>query len=224
MKANHLVGGNSGYVGYSMSKRAAEAQENGRYPKTTFKKVYGVTDKALQALVSCGFINATEWHHTSKFGNKTAFYGWEDPWMPKAYEANKKEIDRRSRMADFDEFKISDIRDIMINSQEFASYEEQVKELRKKAERFNALFDEYKSEAKSVPAEIETSSGAVVHTDGQESWTYWYVMFGGVRLTKRNGKAMRDAAIEEAQSMIVQRMGLEEWLAQRGENLKDLIP
>ena len=224
MKANHLVGGNSGYVGYSMSKRAAEAQENGRYPKTTFKKVYNVTDKALQAFVSCGFINATEWHHTSKFGNKTTFYGWEDPWMPKAYEANKKEIDRRSRVADFDEAAGVAISDIMINSKEFASYDEQVKEMRKKAERFNALFDEYKSEAKSVPAEMLTSSGAVVHTDGQESWTYWYVTLDGVRLTKRNGKAMRDAAIEEARAMIVPKMGLEEWLAQRGENLKDLIP
>ena len=36
-----IVGGNSGYVGYSMSKRAAEAKEKGRFPKTQFVKEYG---------------------------------------------------------------------------------------------------------------------------------------------------------------------------------------
>lgn len=31
-------GGNSGYVGYSMSKRALNARNEGSYPKTDFKK------------------------------------------------------------------------------------------------------------------------------------------------------------------------------------------
>lgn len=32
------IGGNSGYVGYSMSKRAVSARNEGAYPKTDFKK------------------------------------------------------------------------------------------------------------------------------------------------------------------------------------------
>ena len=36
-------GGNSGYVGYSMSKRALNARNEGSYPKTDFKKEYSVT-------------------------------------------------------------------------------------------------------------------------------------------------------------------------------------
>ena len=71
-------GGNSGYVGYSMSRRAAEAREEGRFPKTDFKKEYHVSEHALKALVRTGFIDGSEWHHTSKYGNRTPFYGWTD--------------------------------------------------------------------------------------------------------------------------------------------------
>lgn len=38
-----FYGGNRGYVGHSMSQRAAEAREKGRYPKTGFRKTYGLT-------------------------------------------------------------------------------------------------------------------------------------------------------------------------------------
>ena len=68
VKEHRLVGGNSGYVGYSMSKRAEQAREEGRYPKTDFKKVYNISDKTLKALVSAGIIDDNEWHHTSKYG------------------------------------------------------------------------------------------------------------------------------------------------------------
>lgn len=71
-------GGNSGYQGYSMSNRAVEAREEGRFPKTDFKRVYGMTDRELRVLVDLGAISDKEWHHTSKFGNKTTFYGWDD--------------------------------------------------------------------------------------------------------------------------------------------------
>lgn len=70
-------GGNSGYVGYSMSKRAAEAREEGRFPKTDFMNEYDVSKRDLDELVNAGVINNSEWHHTSKYGNKTTFYGWE---------------------------------------------------------------------------------------------------------------------------------------------------
>lgn len=92
-----VYGGNSGYVGYSMSKRAEQARKEGRYPKTDFKKEYGVTDKAFNILVEAGIIDDSEWHHTSMYGNKTTFYGWEEPEYADYYAENKKEIDKASR-------------------------------------------------------------------------------------------------------------------------------
>ena len=41
------VGGNKGYVGYSMSKRAQRARGEGRYPKTDFKREYNIGEKAV---------------------------------------------------------------------------------------------------------------------------------------------------------------------------------
>ena len=91
------VGGNRGYVGYSMSKRAAAARAEGRFPKTDFKKEYGVTDKALDLLVYCDIISGSEWHHTSMYGNKTTFYGWYEDEYADIYTANKKEVDAIAR-------------------------------------------------------------------------------------------------------------------------------
>lgn len=93
VKESRVVGGNSGYVGYSMSKRAAQAREEGRFPKTDFKKVYGLSGRAFDMLVSAGIIDDSEWHHTSKFGNKTTFYSWAEDVYAEIYAANKKEID-----------------------------------------------------------------------------------------------------------------------------------
>ena len=88
-----VFGGNSGYVGYSMSKRAAEAKEEGRYPKTEFKREYHITEKSLDMLTSLGFIDNSEWHHTSMYGNKTPFYGWTEDEFADDYLKHKKEID-----------------------------------------------------------------------------------------------------------------------------------
>lgn len=88
-----VFGGNSGYVGYSMSKRAAEAKEEGRYPKTEFKREYHITAKSLDMLTSLGFINNSEWHHTSMYGNKTPFYGWAEDELADDYLKHKKEVD-----------------------------------------------------------------------------------------------------------------------------------
>lgn len=88
-----VFGGNSGYVGYSMSKRAAEAKEEGRYPKTEFRREYHITAKSLDMLASLGFINNSEWHHTSMYGNKTPFYSWTEDELAGDYLKHKKEID-----------------------------------------------------------------------------------------------------------------------------------
>lgn len=88
-----VFGGNSGYVGYSMSKRAAEAKEEGRYPKTEFRREYHITEKSLDMLTRLGFIDNSEWHHTSMYGNKTPFYGWAEDELADDYLKHKKEID-----------------------------------------------------------------------------------------------------------------------------------
>ena len=86
------VGGNSGYVGYSMSKRAAEAREEGRFPKGDFCKEYGVSRAHFDTLVKAGVIDNTEWHHTSSYGNRTEFYEWAEPEYREMYEEHKREI------------------------------------------------------------------------------------------------------------------------------------
>ena len=88
-----VFGGNSGYVGYSMSKRAAEAKEEGRYPKTEFRREYHITEKSLDMLTRLGFIDNSEWHHTSMYGNKTPFYGWAEDEFADDYLKHKKEVD-----------------------------------------------------------------------------------------------------------------------------------
>ena len=98
-----LFGGNSGYVGYSMSKRAARAREEGRYPKTNFRKEYGVTAKSFDELVDAKIIASGEWHHTSKFGNETKFYHWDEDYYADIYEENKAVIDKLSRERKTDE-------------------------------------------------------------------------------------------------------------------------
>ena len=89
-------GGNSGYVGYSMSVRAAQAREDGRYPKTDFRKEYNLTPAAFDMLLHYGYIDGSEWHHTSMYGNRTTFYDWQDD-IPGIYAIRKKEVDALAR-------------------------------------------------------------------------------------------------------------------------------
>lgn len=92
-RLRHYYGGNSGYYGYSMSRRAVEARSEGRFPKTDFKKQYGVSAAAFDILVDLDVINDSEWHHTSMYGNKTTFYSWQDPEYENDYSEHKKQID-----------------------------------------------------------------------------------------------------------------------------------
>ncbi len=92
-KYRNVFGGNSGYVGYSMSKRAAQAREDGRFPKTDFKKKYKMKAASFKALVDANVIDNSEWHHTSMYGNKTTFYQWGEPEYADIYAENRKEVD-----------------------------------------------------------------------------------------------------------------------------------
>ena len=156
--ANRCFGGNSGYVGYSMSVRAMQAKSEGRYPAGEFRRNYGVTPKSLEMLVRESFVYDDEYHHTSKFGNKTTFYGWADELSQIIYETNKSRLDSASRKGDMEAFRE------IINSDEVAKSAET--ELRKREElskkRYEAKVAAYakyqeeraKYEASVIPAEI----------------------------------------------------------------------
>lgn len=89
LSGSRIYGGNSGYVGYSKSKRAAAAEERGLRNKSQmdsdFKNEVNeiivenggkpVTLKLIKA--AADRVKADEWHHTSKFGNQTNYYSAE---------------------------------------------------------------------------------------------------------------------------------------------------
>ena len=85
-------GNNSGYVGYSMSKRAARAKAAGKFPKTEFKREYGVSTKLFNILNRLHIVSATEWHHTSMYGNQTDFYEWRSEDDINTLDSHKSEI------------------------------------------------------------------------------------------------------------------------------------
>ena len=102
------IGGNSGYIGYSMSKRARQARVNGSFPKTDFKKEYGISDRLFKVLEKSGIVHVSEWHHTSKYGNRTNFYSWRDDsdlevWTEKGSEIKSlsKSLKKEPKLTDY---------------------------------------------------------------------------------------------------------------------------
>lgn len=84
------IGGNSGYIGYSESVRSQQAKLDGKFPKTLFKKEYGLTEKQFNNMLERGIIYVSEWHHTSKFGNKTQFYAIDNKILFNFLKGDKK--------------------------------------------------------------------------------------------------------------------------------------
>ena len=82
-------GGNSGYVGYSKSKRAVAAEERGLRNKSQMDASFrdsvntlivqrGGSPVTLKAIKDAtNKVVADEWHHTSMYGNKTDYYSAE---------------------------------------------------------------------------------------------------------------------------------------------------
>ena len=209
-------GGNSGYVGYSMSKRAARARNEGRYPKGDFKKEYHLTEKAFEVLDDIGMIDRGEWHHTSMYGNRTKFYGWAKPWMADAYIENKSAIDKLAREVGMNNDDA--IEQLMEDSKAHQAYlveEEGERRKQETAAHLNALHKEYEQEmSKLIPKEIAVSNGVIVHTDEKD----WYATKDGVRLSKRNGKELRNTALEEAKELSKPNVTFEDWLSKREHN------
>ena len=90
---------NRGYVGWSRSVRASEAERDGKLPLSRavkeVAKFCGITQKQARAV--CLLIGRCEWHHTSKHFNATDYYDVGDidekiafaklaPRMPQGWE------------------------------------------------------------------------------------------------------------------------------------------
>ena len=198
-----IYGGNNGYVGYSMSKRAQNARLDGAYPKTDFKKVYELSQPMLDTLVKAGAIANDEWHHTSMYGNKTTFYRWND-FAFRAYEDNLEVITSIGKDKTIsDDEKASKIRDVI--NKAIASQEEIYDTLSAERDTLRKTIDTLREESRqelsdyidsirSGIGEFVASNGAVVRIEGGIPAAY---DAEGNRLSKRNGKKMRDEAIKE---------------------------
>ena len=186
-----IFGGNSGYVGYSMSKRAAEAREEGRYPKTDFKRVYRIPQSTLDALVKVGVIDNTEWHHTSMYGNRTVFYGWNEPWYGDAYAENKKEIDRLIKEQPIN---ADAIESLFENAKAKGAYENAQRAKQAEREIYQA-FKVYDSAIRqsNLPEEYTASNGVVIVTNGQTLPYQWDGFYNGNKAWKK----WRDNAVVE---------------------------
>lgn len=212
-----IYGGNSGYVGYSMSKRAEEARKEGRFPKTDFKKNYGLSEKVFAALVDAGIVSGNEWHHTSVFGNRTTFYSWENKGAADFFEQNKERVAEAVKNGTLNELK---------NEFERAAEDYQDKEIERyrqeaeTAEREKRLRDEYDAYLKEtlLPKDgtFVASNGVVVRHNGALGSSSWIAEMDGERLSKRNGKEKRDAAFAEFKEFVdkAPRLSFEEWKEQ----------
>lgn len=196
-------GGNSGYVGYSMSKRAFNAREDGAYPKTDFKKNYNLSQPLLDMLVNAGVVSDDEWHHTSMYGNKTTFYRWND-FAYKAFSENRDAVESVYKDNTLgNEEKTALIKDIIDKaitpikeqfdalSSEYDAVRQTINTLNKESK---AELDAYKAEVRSNTEDFVASNGVTVRTDENGPVAY---DADGNRLSKRNGKGMRDAALKE---------------------------
>lgn len=110
---------NKGYVGYSMSKRAAAAYEDDEMPKSKWSKaamisriedyandeditlpahVYKMNKRQLFSM----FFDLSSWHHTSKFCNETDFYALDEDYFESNLEmAPFFTVDDSKRVRDF---------------------------------------------------------------------------------------------------------------------------
>lgn len=204
------IGGNSGYVGYSMSVRAMKAKDNGRYPKTQFKKEYSINDKTLQIFIELGIIDNTEWHHTSKYGNRTTFYSWANKYAFECFELNKSSINALIKNNDFRT--ITKLFDDFIEEKDL--YENEMKSLQQ--------YQQYKQYVDScweqfqMPNEVICSNGVKIITNNSRNYYNWTAYYNGERLSKRHGKGLRNNAFSELLDVINQYkqtniLDFEEW-------------
>ncbi len=68
----------SGYNGFSKSNNACDAESNGRFPASIIAKKIGRGVTADFIVKYCGFAARGEFHHTSLYCNRTAYFDLED--------------------------------------------------------------------------------------------------------------------------------------------------
>lgn len=186
-----VYGGNSGYVGYSKSVRAVEAESRGLRNKSQMDKSFA--DRVNEILSENGeetrvtvsqikrdvdTIEADEWHHTSMYGNRTNYYSPESVARHysqdklSGYTQRKEEAERRM---------------LEQQSRERAARSEYAEYRRKEME-------------KRVPMPYDTKKG--LRVEGAVGTFDMQVYDGDERLSKRHRKAERDEAIEEVKEKV----------------------
>lgn len=204
-----IFGGNSGYVGYSMSRRAAEAREEGRYPKTDFKKNYQITQSTLDALVGIGLIDNTEWHHTSMYGNRTTFYGWEKPWYADAYAEKKKEIDK---LAKEKQLNAEAILNLFEDAKAKDVYENTLRVEQAEKEIFSAYSDAAQAHRQAnLPDEYTATNGVVIVTNGSLNDSDWKGFYNGNKAWKSWTKDARNELYDKLDENSQSFPSFEQW-------------
>ena len=118
VRFSKVFGGNSGYVGYSKSRRAVRAEEAGLRNKSQMDKEFAdevnelilaanpnaekVTLKQIKDALSD--IKADEWHHTSMYGNRTNYYSAEtiaEYFTPETEEEKAAREDRETLQSEY---------------------------------------------------------------------------------------------------------------------------
>ena len=161
------VGGNSGYVGYSMSKRAESAYEDGKLPHSKLP-IWA------KRLVDAGLVESDEWHHTSSYGNETTFYNIGQFDIFNKDEKKELNIDDWDKFESFKDVPKNVIKAFDIKSKAILKLKNNIKEIRKeyiqRAQKefndFNSKFKRY-SRISSSPKYGETSE---VEMNGKYGW------------------------------------------------------
>ncbi|MBQ5854997.1 MAG: hypothetical protein IIW50_04260, partial [Alistipes sp.] len=216
-ETSYMFGNNSGYIGRSMSRNAAEARAEGKYPKTDFKKVYHIPEATLQALIDAKVINDNEWHHTSAVGNRTTFYAWENLGAAEYYAEHKSEIDALVKDGKSLEEHITlfnEAIDRYFANETTAMQAEMEAERQRKAinKKYETAKDDYVS--RYIDQVYVATNGVEVHRNNSRNRTEWIAYKDGERLSKRNGKELRNAAFSELEGLIANKLqNFEHWYA-----------
>lgn len=195
-------GGNSGYDGYSRSIRALNAMNEGKFPKTLFIQKYGLTPTSFAKLLELDLIYISEWHHTSKFGNKTDYYSWYNDDIKDYYLQHKEAILQKLRKGLLEEVAL-----------EFEEYNE------RKLEEERLWREDHEKEQRALKAKrdslpiiteyIASNGVTVINKGGNEIPNYnfenWDAYRDGVKLSKRHGKGSRDFAFQEFRDFLIER-------------------
>jgi hypothetical protein len=219
-----VYGGNSGYIGYSMSRRAARARSEGRYPKTDFKKVYGLSEKVFKRLADAGVLNDSEWHHTSMYGNRTTFYSWGGDHYHDIYEQNRDRVDKL--IADN---KLDELYDFFYNEDRRITEEwENSTERRTDKARIDIAreYNRYQgTQVNMLTKDVyEASNGMTVIPKHVGNYKDVRVEVGGIELTRKSGGEERRKAIREYRDYIESNiLPYSEWLSANMENIGPIL-